>query len=509
MLKFGNKEFRSLEEQVQFLTEALRTGKLIDELGIKVLGVYPNLQTATTTVQGPYYFGDAFEIGTAKPYQLYIYTRKDGSEQIGEWIDFGPFPAPGSQGPKGDKGDKGDNGRDGERGPIGLPGPQGLQGLKGDKGATGPIGPQGIKGDKGDPGPSFNIQATLTSSDQLPTPTKALKDIGAAYLIPHTVAGQETHDHVWVIQGTSESNYMWVDIGPSGVQGPQGPKGNDGQGWNTLTNVDLTLGNTTVQYDTTNGIQLNSTARFTDGDGNHDATMGLDLPVVGTDGIVIDKAANSEKIEVSGKNLIKDPYPGVNNTGATIINGKLNGNSSWGYAFVRNTHSLVENAGYGEIVGYDNSGVIYAKTTTNDPWSVVNKEYADNNYLNKPGTPTADSVVTIGTNGKTNTKQLTEFEPFKYTHYIGFTINLPGYTGVYGNVVITNNDNSSYVDVSYIPGICTLHLNNVLKGICSLHVVDSTISLYGVVIDQNTGETVILNEENVSDFSMTDAVTQM
>lgn len=217
MLKFGNKEFRSLEEQVQFLTEALRTGKLIDELGIKVLGVYPNIQTAMNVVPGPYYFGDAFEIGTVKPYNLYIYTRKDGSEIIGEFVDFGPFPAPGPQGPKGDKGDKGDNGRDGERGPIGNPGPQGIQGLKGDKGDTGPIGPMGPKGDKGDIGPAFNVQATLTSSDQLPTPTKALKDIGAAYLIPHTVEGQETHDHVWVIQGTSESNYMWVDLGPSGI----------------------------------------------------------------------------------------------------------------------------------------------------------------------------------------------------------------------------------------------------------------------------------------------------
>ena len=282
MLKFGNKEFRSLEEQVQFLTEALRTGKLIDELGIKVLGVYPDIVTAIKAVPGPYYFGDAFEVGNKKPYNLYIYTRKDGSEQIGEWIDFGPFPAPGPKGEKGDKGDKGDNGRDGERGPIGLPGPQGIQGLKGDTGATGPIGPQGPKGDKGDVGPSMNIQATLASADQLPTPTMELKNIGAAYLIPHTT-GSETHKHIWVIQGTTEANLQWTDLGISGEQGPAGAPGQDGQGWNTLTDVNLTLGNTTVQYDTTNGIQISSTARFTDGTGNHDATMDLDLPVVGKD----------------------------------------------------------------------------------------------------------------------------------------------------------------------------------------------------------------------------------
>ena len=70
----------NLEDQVAYLTDALQTGKLIDELGIKVLGVYPDILTATTAVPGPYYFGDAFEVGTKKPYQLYIYTRKDGSE---------------------------------------------------------------------------------------------------------------------------------------------------------------------------------------------------------------------------------------------------------------------------------------------------------------------------------------------------------------------------------------------------------------------------------------------
>ena len=297
MLKFGNKEFRSLEEQVQFLTEALRTGKLIDELGIKVLGIYPSIQTAMNTVPGPYYFGDAFEIGTAKPYQLYIYTRKDGSEQIGEWIDFGPFPAPGPKGEKGDKGDKGDNGRDGERGPMGNPGPQGIQGLKGDKGNTGPIGPIGPKGDKGDTGPSMNIQATLASADQLPTPTMELKNIGAAYLIPHTT-GSETHKHIWVIQGTTEANLQWTDLGISGEQGPQGVPGQDGQGWNTLTGVNLTLGDTRVDYDTTNGIQLSSTARFTDAAGNHDATMDLSLPIVGKDGVTINRSADLEKIEI-------------------------------------------------------------------------------------------------------------------------------------------------------------------------------------------------------------------
>lgn len=91
---------------------------------------------------------------------------------------------------------------------------------------------------------------------------------------------------------SSQKNVKFVDGGKD-------------DGINSLTDVNLTLGNTTVQYDTTDGIQLNSLARFTGTAGNHDATMDLALPVVGKDGIVIDKAADSEKIEVSGKNFAK------------------------------------------------------------------------------------------------------------------------------------------------------------------------------------------------------------
>lgn len=83
--------------------------------------------------------------------------------------------------------------------------------------------------------------------------------------------------------------------------------GGKDDGINSLTDVNLTLGNTTVQYDTTEGIQINSTARFTSGGDTHDAMMDIAIPVVGKDGIVIDKAADAEKIEISGKNFIPKP----------------------------------------------------------------------------------------------------------------------------------------------------------------------------------------------------------
>nr|DAL76786.1 MAG TPA: hypothetical protein [Caudoviricetes sp.] len=159
--------------------------------------------------------------------------------------------------------------------------------------------------------------------------------------------------------------------------------GGKDDGINSLTDVNLTFADTTILYDTTDGIQLTSTGRFTYADGSHDATINLDLSIIGTNGIVINKVADSEKIEVSGKNLINDPYPGVNNTGAGILNYKPIDSTSWGSAFIRNTHSLVNNAEIGAIVGYDNNGIIYAKTTSDDDYSVVNKKYAYDNYVKK------------------------------------------------------------------------------------------------------------------------------
>ena len=123
--------------------------------------------------------------------------------------------------------------------------------------------------------------------------------------------------------------------------------------------------------------------------------------LMGKDGIVIYKAADSEKIEVSGKNLIKNPHPGVNITGAGIVTYKPLGSSDWGTAFIRNSHSLVDHAEYGAIVGYDDGGVIYAKTTTDDPWSVVNKKYVD------------DAIASISSTTQTKYQHIIKLEGTK------------------------------------------------------------------------------------------------
>ena len=318
MLKYNGKEFRNLEDQVGYLTDAFKSGKLIDELGIKVLGVFPTLDTAKDAIKPPYEYGDAFEIGTTKPYNLYIYTRN-----IEDFFDFGPFPAPGPQGKLGPTPSISINanvtdttgtpeatvtktGTDeapifnftfknikGERGQTGM---QGIQGPRGFQGPTGPIGPKGNTGPKGDVGPAFKLLGDLTSTSQLPSPTAELQAQGAAYTIPNA----QGIKHIWVIQGTD--NLLWTDIGVSGVRGPQG---DPGVGINSLRTV-KDIGAPSVTYNTTDGITINNTERYTyitAGSGAEvDVSTEKKIPLIAGEGISIDATKEADKVTIKTLN---------------------------------------------------------------------------------------------------------------------------------------------------------------------------------------------------------------
>lgn len=333
MLQFGNKEFRNLEEQVeknaQDIEDFKNANQTIAEFGITVVGILASADELPAQGEN---FGDAYLIGSSTPYDMRVWTR-DVANNTAKWVDLGAFPL---QGPKGDKGDIGSVIRanpgeplnnptslyefyidtisgywyqaysnetgyvwlkaftlKGEKGDRGLQGKQGVQGLTGPQGKTGPIGPQGQKGAKGDVGPAFNVQGTLASSSNLPTPTADMQDKGYAYIIPDA----EGTKHIWVIQGPEGGPFQWVDVGTAGV-GIQGPKGTDGVGLNTLTDTNLTYGNTTVTYNTTDGIGINGTMRQTYGDTNHDSTVDMNIPLVPGAGIAINKQAGTERVEV-------------------------------------------------------------------------------------------------------------------------------------------------------------------------------------------------------------------
>lgn len=332
---------RNLEEQVlrnQSDIEDFKAGKqTIEEFGIRVLGIVPT--PADLPSQGDNY-GDAYLVGSEMPYNIYIWSRFYNGDPPSRWINIGVFPAPGPAGARGEIGSTITTGQGtnipnptrvgdfyidtltgimyesiqstsgpiwdagfsirGPMGPVGPQGKQGIQGPQGKQGNVGPIGPQGLQGTRGPVGPAFNIQATLASTSQLPTPTAEMQDEGFGYLIPD----EEGHKHVWIIQGAQNVGpFTWVDVGVAGI-GVKGDPGADGLGLNTLTDTNLTLGDTTVQYDTDDGIQITSTMRQTFNNGtNHDSLMDLDIPIVAGAGISIDKAQTGEKIEIkaSGK----------------------------------------------------------------------------------------------------------------------------------------------------------------------------------------------------------------
>ena len=365
MITVNNKELRNLQEQVltnmQDIQDFKDGNQTIAEFGIKVVGI---VDDAASIPAVGVEFGDAYLVGTKPPYDMRVWTR-NVNNNTAAWVDLGQFPLQGPQGDVGPQGTtwtvgsgapkydpyrsgdmyldkvtgngyiathlsgplkwelnfnlKGTQGEKGDRGPQGLQGPQGPQGLQG------AIGPQGPQGPKGAVGPAFNVQGTLASSANLPTPTADMQDKGYAYIIPDT----EGNKHIWIIQGPDSGPFTWTDMGTAGV-GIQGPAGEPGEGLNTLSNTNLNYGNTTVAYSNTNGITINGTMRQTFNDTNHDSTMGLSLPIVAGDGVSIAKAANEEKIVISGS--VGDVTLAGNNTftGINTFNSdiRVNGISS-------------------------------------------------------------------------------------------------------------------------------------------------------------------------------------
>ena len=232
--------------------------------------------------------------------------------------------------------------------------------------------------------------------------------------------------------------------------------GGKDDGINSLTNVDLTIGNTTVQYDTTNGIQLNSVARFTDAEGNHDATMDLALPVVGKDGIVIEKAADSEKIEVSGKKLVKSDSTEITDPSSNAIEllpngyytltekattGFTNNLKSGYYTIVKFRYSISEGCAIAQEVTNGKMYVAsFSSATGTKGWNEIpNKKYVDDNFVKKPEPYVVDALIAIHSNGNIFVKHIDDLGSVPATIAQVYT-NDAGDTKPYSNGVLITND---------------------------------------------------------------------
>ena len=257
MLTIGNEEFRNLEEQVEKNKDdilfILEQEGVLNQFGIKVVG---QIDTAASLPAPAIYagdYGDAYAVGTQTPYDLYIWTRANGTHPNDYWFNIGKFPVPGPAGAagpmgavftptvsasgiiswtnnggltnpdsvniRGPKGEKGDS----IIGPIGPIGPQGPAG----ESIVGPVGPRGERGPAGE---SFEVAAIIANTSLLPTPTEETRNL--AYLV-----GAEAPYDLYVITGTT--NLYWSNAGqisavpgepgPQGIQGIPGKNGLDGK----------------------------------------------------------------------------------------------------------------------------------------------------------------------------------------------------------------------------------------------------------------------------------------
>lgn len=229
---YNDKVYRNLQEQVlknqEDIDRYVATTLTLNNMGIRVLGI---LSDSTKLPPTAAQYGDAYLVGKTAPYDLYIWTRLE-SQDAARFVSVGQFPAPsnipGKTGPEGPQGDTGvgianiyvdssgymkitytDDRPDSEFGS--LKGPQGAMGPKGPKGDKGDPGAQGPRGLDGENAFAVTIVDTLTSIDQLPSPSIAGRN--DAYV----VKSNNQSDLYGLI--SENGTLKWANFGTIAVQG--------------------------------------------------------------------------------------------------------------------------------------------------------------------------------------------------------------------------------------------------------------------------------------------------
>lgn len=437
---FDGKLYLNLEKQVQKnkddIEYIINEEGALNQFGLRVVGQVetigdmPTIQ-AYKESNPNWEYGDAFMVGVSTEEAtvvdvdnatLLVLTRANTVYPNDFWMNLGKFPKPGPTGATGATGPQGPQGTQGlgvisgarfptTAVPVGttfinattgdvylavadgawskqgnIKGATGATGPAGPQGQTGPIGPTGAQGPQGPRGIGVNILGTLTSTSQLPDPTTVAKD--SAYIIP-----ADGVNHLWVIEGTT--TLVWTDFGTAGL-GEKGEKGDDGVGIDTMTDLDLTYGNTTVTYDTTDGMTINGQARFTyNGGTTKDVTMDIEVPIVAGEGITIDKKSTEEKVEVKLDTALTDGKYVAKQTTSIL-------NQSFVYAYDSNgdRRFQVTNALSRESIpirGY--GGAVKVGTAVEDSDAMPKKQIEDGFVPKQIPTATKSAYIT-DTNGE-------------------------------------------------------------------------------------------------------------
>ena len=239
MLKYGNSDFRNLQQQVAKNQEDIKTVKTLSVNGINIIGwVEYEDQIPSYGEAGQFYL-----VGLNEPYDLYVWNP-----DFSEWMKVGQFPLQGPQGPAGAQGLQGIQGPAGTTIKTGstpapssidakvgdifintanknlyhfdgtmwkldfsLQGPQGPQGTKGDRGEQGIQGIQGPVGPKGDAA-IYNLKGKLTSTAYLPAPSNAApNDI---YVVNQNLYGNIDQSYWTDLGSIVNSNFVDANTDP-------------------------------------------------------------------------------------------------------------------------------------------------------------------------------------------------------------------------------------------------------------------------------------------------------
>lgn len=184
--------------------------------GFKVLGYYDTAEALDEAKLATARPGDAYGVGTAEPYDIYILNGTTG-----KFINNGPL-----QGAKGDKGDTGAQGPKGDQGDVGPTGPAGPTGPQGEVGPQGPTGPAGADGAKGADGAAGKDGVTFTPSMSDDGDLSWTNDGGKAN--PQTVNLKGPKGDTGA-RGPAGADGAKGDTGPEGPRGPRGEKGDTGE----------------------------------------------------------------------------------------------------------------------------------------------------------------------------------------------------------------------------------------------------------------------------------------
>lgn len=276
MINFKGKQYRNLEEQVQYLSAFHVENQALASWGIRIIGQVATEAELPKNYDGEY--GDTYAVGTEAPFDFYIWTRATIQGGEAYWFPFGQISIVGPQGPVGPRGEKGTAGQstrwyigtalsqtgyqsgdmflnsitgdtymyvaefpEGQRWrkSANIIGPQGPQGIQGPQGPQGTPGPQGPAGEKGDVGGFINIAGTLTNANQLPTPAD-LDNLTYAYLVLHTGGTDQANDHydLYIQVGTNSNNAEWFNAGPFNAATLVTVNGEGQNVWNADSKVD-------------------------------------------------------------------------------------------------------------------------------------------------------------------------------------------------------------------------------------------------------------------------------